>query len=312
MSASQTSLLIDDEMLRRWPLPTPCAQGDEEKRGRVLILAGSRETPGAALLSAVAALRAGAAKLTIAAIGSVCALVAGAVPESRVIALPETPGGSVALHAVDILTPLLSKADAILIGPGMHDEPAVCALVMALLPHIRDAGVILDACAMNVVRRQLQAVDATGGQQRYLASFARPVLLTPHAGAMAHLSGGEKDAVQANPLDAAAHAARRWNAIVALKGATTHIALPDGRTWRHEGSRIGLALCGASDTLAGIIVGLAARGAPLEQAAAWGVALHARAGMRLAQRIGMLGYRAGELAEEVPGLMQALGMSAAR
>lgn len=132
------------------------------------------------------------------------ALRAVAAPESRVIALPEAPGGSIALHAFDILTPLLSKADAILIGPGMHDEPAVCALVMALLPHIGDASatasVILDACTMNVVRRQLRVVDATGGQHRHLASFARLVLLTPHTGAMVHLSGGEKDAVQANPV----------------------------------------------------------------------------------------------------------------
>lgn len=184
MRASQTSLLIDDDMLRRWTLAMSCAQGVEEEQEGGGLIAGSCQAPGAALLSGVAGLRAVAA------------------PESRVIALPEAPGGGIALRAFDILTPLLSKADAILMGPGMHDEPAVCALVMALLPHIGDASasVILDACTMNVVRRQLRAVDATGGQHRHLASFARLVLLTPHTGAMVHLSGGEKDAVQANPV----------------------------------------------------------------------------------------------------------------
>ena len=94
--------------------------------------------------------------------------------------------------------------------------------------------------------------------------------------------------------------------MVALKGATTHIAAPDGRLWRHDGGNVGLASSGSGDTLSGIIAGLAARGAPLEQACAWGVALHARAGERLAQRIGPLGYLAREIAGEVPALLHEL------
>jgi NAD(P)H-hydrate repair Nnr-like enzyme with NAD(P)H-hydrate dehydratase domain len=124
---------------------------------------------------------------------------------------------------------------------------------------------------------------------------------------MAHLTGRDKAAIESDPREAATEAARRWNAVVALKGATTWIARPDGELWRHDGGNVGLAVSGSGDTLAGIIVGLAARGAPLEQAAAWGVALHARAGERLAQRVGTIGYLARELADEVPALMRALG-----
>ena len=76
-----------------------------------------------------------------------------------------------------------------------------------------------------------------------------------------------------DPLPIACKAAAHWNAAVALKGAATFIALPDGRAWCHEGGNIGLAISGSGDVLAGIIAGLAARGASLEQAAAWGVAL---------------------------------------
>ncbi len=302
-----TTALVDDALLRRWRLPMPAPDGDKEERGRVLVIAGSREMPGAVILAATAALRAGAGKLTIATGASVAHLVALAVPESRVIELPETAAGGIAPAAADKFGALTSRFDAVLIGPGMQDEPATCAFILALLPQLVPVSLVLDACAMNVVRRQLQAVDAaTPAQQKYVASFSSPVLLTPHAGEMAHLAAIDKESVLANPCDAARQAARRWNALVALKGASTFIAAPDGQTWRHDGGSIGLATSGSGDTLAGLIAGLAARGAPLEQACAWGVALHARAGDRLAQRLGPLGYMASELAAEVPALMHAL------
>lgn len=298
---------LNARLLQDWPLPMPPDEGDKEERGRVLVIAGSREMPGAVILAANAALRAGAGKLTIATGASAAPLVALAIPESRVIELPETPGGGIAPAAVEALGALLGRFDAVLIGPGMQDEVATCAFVMALLPKLRDSKVVLDACAMGVVRRQLQAVDACNpAQQKYVSSFTLPVLLTPHAGEMAHLISTEKEKVLANPCEAARQAARRWNAFVALKGAVTHIAAPDGRTWRHEGGNIGLAVSGSGDTLAGMIAGLAARGSDLEQACAWGVALHAQAGERLARKFGPLGYMAREIPDEVPRLMQEL------
>jgi len=297
-------LALDDALLRGWPLPMPSPDGDKNERGRVLVIAGSREMPGAVILAARAALRAGAGKLTIATGGSVAQLVALAIPESRVIALPETAGGGIAPAAVEALP---AHFDAVLIGPGMQDEPSTCSFVLALLPRMGEIPLVLDACAMSVVRRQLQAVDAHKQPRRkYISSFRSPVLLTPHAGEMAHLSMTDKAGVQADPAAAARAAARHWNALVALKGATTCIAAPDGRLWTHAGGNAGLATSGSGDVLAGLIAGLAARGAPLEQAGAWGVVLHARAGERLAQRFGPLGYMASELAAEVPALMHAL------
>ena len=305
-SAAQLIALTDDT-LRNWPLPMPAFDDGKDERGRVLVIAGSREMPGAVILAAIAALRAGAGKLTIATGASVAHLVALAIPESRVIELPETPGGGIAASAADVLGMQMPRFDAVLVGPGMQDEAATCAFILALLPHLSDVKLVLDACAMGVVRRQLQAVDACNhAQQKYISSFRSPVLLTPHAGEMAHLTSVDKQTVLANPCDAVRHAARRWNALVALKGATTYIATPDGQIWSHQGGNVGLATSGSGDTLAGLIAGLAARGAALEQACAWGVALHARAGEKLAQRLGPLGYMAGELAAEVPALMHAL------
>jgi hydroxyethylthiazole kinase-like uncharacterized protein yjeF len=284
---------IDPQALRRWPLPPLAGDADKEARGRIVVVAGSREMPGAAVLAATAALRVGAGKLVIATARSVAAQMAFAMPEARVIALPETPGGGFeAAAGAELLEPCIGPAHAVVIGPGLMDPEATCAFVQVLLPLLRDRPVVLDALAMD-------AVAAIG-------RFPQPVLLTPHAGEMAHLSQADKDAVLADPVAAAREAARRWNAVVAVKGPSTAIAAPDDRAWLHEGGNSGLATSGSGDTLAGAIGGLAARGATLEQACAWGVLLHAQAGERLARRLGPVGYLAREIAVEMVAVLAAL------
>lgn len=291
---------VDAALLRDWELPMPQADSDKEGRGHVLVLGGSREMPGAVILAATAALRAGVGKLTIATGRSVAQLVALALPEARVIGLAETDSGGFTGEAVGTLDPLSDQVTAILIGPGMQDEPATAALVHALLPRLADSGtrIVLDACAMGAI---LFAPDGVAPFR-----FAQPVVVTPHAGEMAHLSGQDKKAIVADPDRHARAAAARWNAIVALKGARTVVAAPDGAAWQHEGGNVGLATSGSGDTLAGIIAGLAARGATLEQATCWGVALHAQAGARLARQFGQLGYLAREIPGEIPFLLEQL------
>jgi hydroxyethylthiazole kinase-like uncharacterized protein yjeF len=303
---------IDDSLLRSWALPMPSEEGDKETRGHVLILGGSREMPGAVILAATAAMRAGAGKLTIATGHSVAQLVALALPESRVLGLAENEAGGFTVEAVAALDPLADKINAILVGPGMQDEAATARLVHALLPRLEgsNTSVLLDANAMGAI---LNPPEAQGGADTAANTdaavnapfrFNVPVLLTPHAGEMAHLTGIDKDEIQADPDRHAAEAAQRWNAVVALKGRRTVIAAPDGRRWQHEGGNVGLATSGSGDVLAGIIAGLAARGADLTQAVSWGVALHGRAGCMLAERFGKLGYLARELPDEVPALLE--------
>jgi len=300
---------IDSKLLRNWALPMPSHEGDKEARGHVLILGGSREMPGAVILAATAAMRAGAGKLTIATGRSVAQLVALAIPESRVLGLAENEAGGFTVEAVAALDPLADKINAILVGPGMRDEAATARLVHALLPRLEgsNTSVLLDAEAMGAILRAPGAAsddEKNKGGVNAPFRFNVPVLLTPHAGEMAHLTGIDKDAILAEPDRHALEAAQRWNAVVALKGARTVIAAPDGGHWQHEGGNIGLATSGSGDVMAGIVAGLAARGADLAQAVSWGVALHARAGERLAERFGKLGYLARELPDEIPALLE--------
>jgi ADP-dependent NAD(P)H-hydrate dehydratase len=281
---------LDARTLRGWPLPVPARDTDKEVRGRVLIVAGSREIPGAAVLAATAALRAGAGKLVIATGESVATHLAFAVPEARVIALPETPRGAFSRQGLDRMRAAAQRTDAALIGPGLMDEEGSTDFIRALLPLLTHAPVVLDALAMNVLKDR--------------ARLNQPLLFTPHAGEMAHLTDRSKQEIVAAPEQAAVSAARKWNCTVALKGATTLIATPSGGRWRHAGGQPGLATSGSGDVLAGLIAGLLAQGAGPEQACAWSVVLHACAGALLAARQRPLGYLARELPAQIPALMK--------
>lgn len=281
--------LLDAGALRHWPLPSLGPGCDKETRGRVVLIAGSHEIPGAALLSAQAALRAGAGKVLVATGQSVAMHVAVAMPELQVVGLPETRDGGFDPAGLSRLDEALERADVVLIGPGMLDEEAAIAFARLLRKRHPRLPTLLDAAAMGAASR-----DPLPGL---------PVLVTPHAGEMAHLTGQTKESVLGDAEGAAQEAARWWNAIVALKGATTVIAEPHGDMWVHEGNNPGLATAGSGDALAGLMAGFAARGASLVQAAAWGVLVHARAGDRLAGRMGGMGFLASELLAEVPALV---------
>lgn len=285
----RTAITLDARALRDWPLPTVSEHADKEVRGCILVIAGSREIVGAAVLAATSALRAGAGKLVIATVASMAPGLALCMPEARVIGLPETAAGGLDAACVPQLQEVAASAACAVIGPGMVDDEGSCDFVAALLPRLAHCPVILDALAMNVVGRA--------------APFDQPLLVTPHAGEMAHLSGRSKEDIAAQPEAAASEAAQRWNAVVALKGATTVIAAPDGRLWSHCGGDAGLATSGSGDALAGIIGGLAARGASLEQACAWGIMVHAAAGARLSRSM-PLGFLARELPGEVPAALE--------
>lgn len=293
-------LRLDTAALRGWPLPTLRADADKERRGRLLVIGGSRAMPGGVILAANAALRAGAGKLAIATVRSTAALVAVAIPESRVIGLAESrtgwiaPGAARGLH----LEGDEDSFEAVLVGPGMENDAATGKFVSALLPKTGQATIVLDARALCIVGE-----SATGG---HVAPFSQPVILTPNAGELAQLSGATRETIEASPTDAARQAADRWNAVVVLKGAITVVATPGGRLWTHDKPNPGLAISGSGDALAGVIAGLAARGAPPEQAATWGVALHALAGQSLTRRFGRIGFLARDLPAELPRLMAKL------
>lgn len=263
--------------------------------------------PGAALLCAVAAMRAGVGKLQVATCASAAPLVALAVPEARVIALPETRAGRLAASARAKLETLSEGADAIVVGPGLLDSAASARTLAGWLSRLDGIPVVVDAAAICAFE-----APGSGVSRRPIAR-----ILTPHSGEAARLLGIERERIDADPRKAALALAERFNATVAMKGAVSWIVDGPGLNAGQKSAvhynrhgNVGLATSGSGDTLAGSVGGLAARGAAPPQALAWGVYLHAAAGEVLAARMGTLGYLARELLDEVPAVMN--GLSPAR
>lgn len=260
-----------------------------------MVIGGERSTPGAVVLAATAALRAGAAKLQIATAESVAPFLGVAVPEALVISLAESRRGAIHRRAAMGLAARAAAADALVVGPGMVDHHATAGFLTALFERMeRGPALVLDA----------GAVSTLNGSGSLLSRHEGKVVLTPHAGEMAALLGEEREAVVRAPLRYARAAAKTYRAVAALKGSDTIIAAPDGRAWRYTGGDVGLATSGSGDVLAGIIAGLAARGADATTAALWGVFLHGEAGNALASRQGRIGFLARELSTELPALME--------
>ncbi|HYP75396.1 MAG TPA: NAD(P)H-hydrate dehydratase [Polyangiaceae bacterium] len=284
--------LITAALLGRWPLPEVHPKLGKEGRGNVLVIGGSSRIPGAVILAAVGALRAGAGRIQIATARSVAPHVAVTVPEACVIGLTETRTGELGAGNSRVLHDSLANSDAMLIGPGMRCETRASHALVAQARRVGSkASLIVDAGALSAVERFRSG--RVGGE----------LILTPHAGEMATLWGCDREEVLARPLEIARAAAARWNAVVALKGARTFVVAADGTAYCNTAGNVGLGTSGSGDALSGVIAGLCARGASALQAAVWGVFLHAKAGDLLARRIGALGFLARELLTEIPSLL---------
>jgi hydroxyethylthiazole kinase-like uncharacterized protein yjeF len=280
---------IRAESLRDHSLP-PVVDGDKDTKGRILILAGSRDVPGAALLAATAAMRAGAGKLRIATVESAAVPLGLAMPEAMVKGFPQADDGGFSADALEPIKEAICGADAIVAGPGVKQADICKPMTQALLAS--DAALALDVAFLRTLEP-----DCAGKR----ASL--PVLL-PNAPELADLLDCEESAIEADPVGSGVRAAQLYRSIVLVKGVESHVVTPSGDCWRYDGGAPGLGVSGSGDVLAGIVGGLLARGAEPLNALLWAVWLHGEAGARLAQKVGPIGFLAREIADEVPLLLR--------
>ncbi|MET0249444.1 MAG: NAD(P)H-hydrate dehydratase [Sphingobium sp.] len=286
--------LIDEAWLRAHPLPQIEEDCDKNARGRALVVGGAAFVPGALRLTGEAVLRAGAGKVQLATVASAAIALGVHMPEASVLALPADDDGEIALDAAAMLEGSVGRCDALVLGPGMSVADQTADLVAALLGAPRDALVtVLDAAALTSARDQVEVIRAHAGR----------IVMTPHPGEMAILASIDAEQVADDPPGIARDMARRFGSVVLLKGRESFIADPSGQLLRFTGGCVGLATAGSGDVLAGIIGGLAARGAEPLVAAAWGCWLHGRAGQILSEEVGHVGFLARELCALVPRLL---------
>ncbi|GAB2865084.1 ADP-dependent NAD(P)H-hydrate dehydratase [Nocardioides pacificus] len=287
-------VVVTPAVLRDWALPAP--GGGKGARGTLLVVGGCAEVPGAVRLSGEAGLRAGAGRLALATLEAACWPLAVAVPEARVVALPASDSGSVAVEAAAQVAEECCAADVALIGPGFSDPEESSTLLAAALPDVTGAAVVLDALASAFLTDHPDGLHHLEGR----------AVLTVNPTELAHTAGRDKDDVARDPVGCAAVVARRSRVVVVCGGTQKHVVAPDGRSWVIQGGGPGLGVSGSGDVQSGIVAGLLARGADPVQAAVWGGYLHARAGERLAAAVGSVGYLSRELPGQVPAVLSEL------
>ena len=285
---------IARSLTQRWvaahlpPRPTSAHKGDF---GRLLIVAGSTEYPGAAMLAALGAMRAGAGVVRVAVAESVAARLAGSAPEVTWMVLDEEAPGLIAPSGWRRVTTEASTHDAAVIGPGLGRQAATQRRARNLVGALRIPAVI-DADGLNAL--------AEG--RSWWQGLRAPLVLTPHPGEFGRLVRGDAPPAEddAARSEAARDAALRWRQVVVLKGANTVLAAPDGEVLRSGVSSPALATAGTGDVLAGVIGAYLAGGLSPFDAAGCGVAVHGAAGLLAEDRIGRAGVIATDIAALLP------------
>lgn len=276
-------------------LPDRPDDGHKGTFGTVVVLAGSQGFTGAAYLTSAGAARTGSGLVRLLVAQSIYPILAAKATEVMVHPLPEGAPGVIGVSATAAILGQFAGCDAAVIGPGLGRDASTMRLLETLLPQVR-IPVVLDADGLNLVSER----------PGFLEQLPADLILTPHPGEFARLSGLETTAVQADRVAVARRFAQSRRKVVVLKGAQTVVAGPDGRLSINPVATPALASGGTGDVLAGMIGSLRGQGLSAFEAAATGVYVHGLAGQGLEREVGRSGVLAGDLLPQIPLVMQAL------
>lgn len=257
--------------------------------GHLLVVAGSPGKTGAAAMTSMSAMRAGAGLVTLGIPASLNPVIETQVTEVMSEPLPETKEGVLGEASFNRIMALLSDKRCLTIGPGIGTNPETKTLVQRLLQESKKPMVI-DADGLNCLI----------GCTEILKNFNKPAVLTPHPGEMARLIGTTAADVQKDRIHCARNFAQKYNVHIVLKGARTVVAHPDGRAFINPTGNPGMASGGMGDVLTGIIAGFISQEHSPELAAHAGVYLHGAAADALSKNKGPFGYLATDVMNVLP------------
>ncbi len=257
--------------------------------GHLLVVAGSPGKAGAAAMTAKSALRTGTGLVSVGTPNGLVPIIQQQVFESMCIPSAESIDGTIGLGAENELLKVAAKMSACAIGPGLSTHYETVQMVRSFLQQIT-IPVVIDADGLNALAGSLEVLRKTRG----------PVIMTPHPGEMARLSGISISDVQKDRIGIATVFAAKYKVTLALKGAGTVIATPDGLVYINTTGNPGMATGGTGDALTGMIGSLLAQGHASLQAVCLGVYLHGLAGDLAAKEKGEAGMIAGDLIEKIP------------
>jgi len=264
-------------------------------RGHLLVLAGSTGKTGAAVMTALGALRAGAGMVTVGIPASLNNILEVKLTEAMTVPLPETADGTLSIKARDEIFRLAEGKSAIAVGPGLSTNPETTSLVREIITGC-DLPMVIDADGLNALAEEPDILEKLDGEK----------ILTPHPGEMGRLTGVKGHDIQLDRIGAATRFTEKYRCCLALKGARTLICAPGEKMYLNPTGNPALSSGGSGDVLTGIISGLLTRGMPVIKAATAGVYLHGLAADLLSEEMGEAGVLAGDLLNVIPGLMESL------
>ncbi len=283
--------LINDDIIRPLIRPRP-ADSHKGSYGHVLVIGGSPGLTGAVIMSAYSALKTGAGLVTAALPESLLPVVESHLMEVMTAPLSENTQGYISLEALPAIENLLGIASVCVIGPGMSGYPEGNAVLRFILER-SGIPLVIDADGLNALQ----------GDTGILQGRQVPVVLTPHPGEMARLTGKSIEEIQLNRLDIATHYAQEWGVTLVLKGNKTVIADPSGNIYINITGNPGMATAGSGDVLCGMITGLIAQGLKAQDAAIAGVYFHGLAGDFSKEKRGERSIVAGDIIEAISDII---------
>jgi hydroxyethylthiazole kinase-like uncharacterized protein yjeF len=216
--------------------------------GHVLVAGGSLGKTGAAVMAGFSALRTGAGLVTVASPRSALGIIAGYHPELMTEPLSETDAGTIAKEALEEFNRLAENKTVLAIGPGISRHPGTGEFVRAIVIKTQ-IPIVLDADGLNAFEGQVQKLNGHN----------RTLVLTPHPGEMARLTGLSTAAIQRDRVNVARSFAQDHQLILVLKGDRTVIADPEGEVWVNTTGNPGMATGGTGDILTGVVAGMLAQ-----------------------------------------------------
>ncbi|RJP24789.1 MAG: NAD(P)H-hydrate dehydratase [Deltaproteobacteria bacterium] len=261
--------------------------------GRVYIVGGSPGMTGAPCLAGLAALRMGAGLITVVTPASLRPIVESKQMEVMCAGIRDDGTGYFSPAMIPELLEVVSKADVLVIGPGMGANGSMPEFLKELLPKIK-VPFLLDADALN----------ALAGQASLLQSAGAPCIVTPHPGEMSRLTRESIESIEMSRLDSARHLAEEERVTVILKGARTVVATPKGDLFINTTGNPYMASGGMGDALAGMVAALASQGLSPTDAACAGVFLHGMSADLLVREHPMTPVTATDVIGNIPGALQ--------
>lgn len=271
-------------------VPKRRENGNKGTFGKVLVIAGSRNMAGAAILSARAALAAGCGMVMVLTDECNRTILQTAVPEALLATYDEEIDEEVAFNALD-------WASCILIGPGLSMSDEAKKLLDIVLENVDRKPLVLDADALNILSEEANAIKLAG----------KEVIITPHIGEMARLVGMPISEIQTHMIETAEAFSTHHGVTVVLKDAVSVIASPRRKTYENRSGNSGMATAGSGDVLAGLIVGLVAQGVKNADAAVLGAYMHGRAGDFAAEEKTAYSMTASDIIAHLPDVFRLVG-----